>query len=87
MRGVAPEIAAAARHVGERHRANQAGLVAYLQEHRHLRNDLGPDEALDIVWALPSYDLYRGLVVEQRWPAERYQNWLAGILAATRLRH
>jgi AcrR family transcriptional regulator len=82
---ITPEIAAVARLVGSRRRANQARLITYLREHRHLRNDLEPDEATDIVWALTSYDLYRALVAEQRWPADRYQSWLADTLAGSLL--
>ena len=82
---VAPEIAAAARQVESRRRANQARLITYLREQRLLRNDLAPDEATDIIWALTSYDLYRALVAEQHWPASRYQDWLADTLAESLL--
>lgn len=89
MRGAAavtPEIAAAARQVESRRHANQARLVADLAEHRVLRQDLDPSHATDIVWALTSYDLYRALVTGRHWPEERYQDWLAGTLAACLLR-
>src|SRR5215469_9026779 len=86
----APELelmrAAAARQVDSRRHANQARLVAYLAEHGALREDLDPGQATDIVWALTSYDLYRALVTGRRWPEERYQDWLAGTLAACLLR-
>jgi AcrR family transcriptional regulator len=78
---VAPEIAAVARQVESRRRANQVRLVTYLREQQVLRSDLTPDEVTDIVWALTSYDLYRALVAEQHWPADRYQSWLAETLA------
>lgn len=84
MRGaatVAPEIAAVARQVESRRRANQARLITYLREQRVLRKDLAPDEAIDIAWALTSYDVYRALVGEQQWPSRRYQDWLANTLA------
>ena len=84
MRGtaaVAPEIADVARQVESRRRANQARLISYLQEQRLLRNHLAPDEATDVIWALTSYDLYRALVGERGWPADRYQDWLADALA------
>ena len=84
MRGaatVAPEIAAVAQSVDSRRRANQARLIAYLSERRVLRTDLAPDEAIDVAWTLTSYDVYRALVSEQRWPAARYQAWLASALA------
>jgi AcrR family transcriptional regulator len=85
MRGAAavtPEIAAVARQVGSRRRANQSRLVDYLVQQRVLRTGLTADEATDIVWALTSYDVYRALVAERNWPADRYQCWLAGTLAA-----
>jgi hypothetical protein len=84
MRGaatVAPEIAAVARLVDSRRRANQARLIAFLSERGVLRADLGPEEAVDIAWTLTSYDVYRALVSEQRWPPDRYREWLAGALA------
>jgi len=84
MRGaaaVAPEITAVAQQVESRRRANQARLAAYLQEQGLLRNDLAPEEVTDIIWALTSYDLYRALIGERHWPADRYQTWLADTLA------
>jgi len=77
---IAPEIAAAARQVESRRRANQARLVAFFREKGVLREDLDADQATDIIWALTSYDLYRALVNEQHWPADRYQDWLAATL-------
>ena len=68
MRGaaaVAPEIAAVARQVESRRRANQDLLVTRLADEGQLRKDLTPAEATDILWALSSYDLYRALVTEQ----------------------
>jgi AcrR family transcriptional regulator len=84
MRGaavVAPEVAAVAGQVGSRRRANQARLVSWLDDSGLLRPGLPPGEAIDIVWALTGYDLFRALVTEQRWPADRYQAWLAETLA------
>jgi AcrR family transcriptional regulator len=79
---VAPEIAAVARQVGSRRRGNQARLVSWLQERKLLRDGLQPGEAIDIVWALTGYDLYRALVTERGWPPEHYQTWLAETLAS-----
>lgn len=78
---VAPEVAAVAEQIGSRRRANQARLVSWLDGAGRLRPGLAPGEATDIVWALTGYDLFRALVTEQRWPADRYQAWLAGTLA------
>jgi AcrR family transcriptional regulator len=88
MRGaaaVAPEVTAVAQQIESRRRANQARLAAYLDERGLLRSDLAPDEATDIIWALTSYDVYRALIGERHWPADRYQAWLAATLATTLL--
>jgi AcrR family transcriptional regulator len=78
---VAPELADVARQVEARRRQNQARLIAFLREQGALRHGLSLEEATDVLWALTSYDLYRMLVVEQRWEPERYETWLAQLLA------
>jgi AcrR family transcriptional regulator len=80
---VAPEVAAVARQVESRRRANQTRLVDYLRDQGLLRDGLDADAATDIIWTLTSYDVYRSLVAERRWPADRYQGWLAATLAAS----
>lgn len=45
--------------------------------------DLTISKAHDILWAFTGRDLYRMLVVEQAWPSEEYENWLAQILIKT----
>ena len=77
---VAPELADLAREVELRRRHNQSYLVAYLQEQRMLRSDLSSEEVTDVLWTLTSYDLYRMLVIERGWPAERYESWLTDLL-------
>lgn len=77
---VAPELADLARDIEMRRRQNQSRLVAYLNEHRMLRQGLPLEEATDVLWTLTSYDLYRMLVVERGWPPERYETWLAQLL-------
>lgn len=77
---VAPELADLARDIEMRRRQNQSRLVAYLNEHRMLRQGLPLEEATDVLWTLTSYDLYRMLVVERGWPPERYETWLAHLL-------
>jgi hypothetical protein len=76
----APELADVARQIEARRRQNQARLVASLREQGVLRTGLSFEEATDVLWALTSYDLYRMLVVEQRWVPERYETWLAQLL-------
>jgi AcrR family transcriptional regulator len=77
---VAPELANLAQQVEARRHQNQARLIASLHEAGALRHDLEAEEATDVLWALTSYDLYRMLVVEQRWEPERYESWLAQLL-------
>jgi AcrR family transcriptional regulator len=77
---VAPELADLAQQVEARRRQNQGRLMASLHEQGMLRPGLSFEEATDVLWALTSYDLYRILVVEQRWEPMRYETWLAQIL-------
>ena len=77
---VAPELTDLAQQVEARRRENQARLVASLHEQGALRPGLSLEEATDVLWALTSYDLYRMLVVERGWEAERYETWLAQLL-------
>ena len=78
--GVAPELAELARQVEARRRQNQTRLIAYLDERRLLRHGLSFEEAVDVLWTLTSYDLYRMLVVERRWDSDHYESWLAKLL-------
>jgi hypothetical protein len=77
---VVPELADVARQIETRRRQNQVRLIASLREQGALRPGLSLEEATDVLWALTSYDLYRMLVVEQRWEPERYETWLAQLL-------
>jgi AcrR family transcriptional regulator len=78
---VDPELGELARQIGQRRRQNQAKLIAYLHESGALRAGLDPERATDELWALTSYDLYRQFVVELRWGRDRYEAWLADVLA------
>lgn len=78
---VAPELAEVARQIEVRRRQNQARLIASLHRRGTLRSGLSLEEATDVLWAITSYDLYRMLVIEQRWRPERYETWLAELLA------
>jgi AcrR family transcriptional regulator len=77
---VAPELAELGSLVESRRRENQARLMASLDEQGVLHPHLSLEEAIDVLWALTSYDLYRMLVVEQRWEPVRYETWLAQLL-------
>ncbi|MDX6427760.1 MAG: hypothetical protein QOE54_126 [Streptosporangiaceae bacterium] len=55
-------------------------LAAVLDQRGALRPDLTVDEAADVLWLLNDSAPYHRLVVEQRWPAARYESWLADTL-------
>ncbi|GAC1378098.1 MAG: hypothetical protein NVSMB33_01420 [Ktedonobacteraceae bacterium] len=76
---VAPELADLTQQI-------EARLIVSLREQGTLHPDLSFEEATDVLWALTSYDLYRMLVVEQSWEPERYETWLAQLLAQHLLR-
>jgi AcrR family transcriptional regulator len=79
---VDPELAAQERDKeGIRYEA-QAAVIAYLVEVSRLRPDLDVAAARDILWALTGRDVYRMLVLERRWDADRYQSWLESTLDA-----
>jgi AcrR family transcriptional regulator len=83
---VAPELADLARQIEARRRQNQTRLITFLQEQDRVRRDLSFEEAVDVLWALTSYGLYRMLVVEQGWTPERYETWLGQALIEQLLR-
>ncbi len=79
--GVAPELAELAAEIALRRRGLQGRLAAYLSERRMLRRDLSVEEAMDVLWTLGSFDVYRLLVIERHWAPERYEAWLTQSLS------
>jgi AcrR family transcriptional regulator len=70
------------RHAGaEDRRRDQAPIARYLKRRGLLRSDLSERQAIDILWLYSSADVYRLLVHDSRWPADRYEQWLAHTLA------
>jgi AcrR family transcriptional regulator len=67
-----PEIAALLEEISaarlERMTLNARGLF----DAGHLRPDITPEQAADILWTYSSPELYDLLVIRRRWPAERY---------------
>jgi AcrR family transcriptional regulator len=84
---VDPELADLARRIEARRRHNQSYLLTDLHEQGALSNKLSPEEAIDILWSLTGYDLYRMLVIECGWEAEFYENWLGQLLLDRLLQH
>jgi AcrR family transcriptional regulator len=72
-----PQIAALAERSDEGRREGMAQFVSVLRAAGHLRSDVDPEHATDIVWALTDPHLYRRLVTKRGWAAADYQRWLA----------
>lgn len=64
-----------------RQRQEGQGLIARsLARASALRPKLRERDAGDIIHALMSPEIYRLLVLDRGWPADRYERWLTGIL-------
>jgi AcrR family transcriptional regulator len=59
----------------------QGRIARSLARARVLRPGLRERDAADLVHALMSPELYRLLVIDRGWAPERYERWLASILA------
>ena len=59
----------------------QGQIARALARHRSLKEGVGERDAVDVIHALMSPEMYRLLVIDRRWPPERYQQWLATTLA------
>src|SRR4051794_12516198 len=51
----------------------------------HLRPGVTTSEARDVLWTYNSAELYRLLVIERAWSANRYFRWVAAALTAALL--
>jgi AcrR family transcriptional regulator len=62
--------------------ANQRTIANRLHELGALSSGTSIDAAADLLWLYTSPDVYRMLVVERRWSAERYRAWFRSAVAA-----
>ncbi|MEX2256466.1 MAG: TetR/AcrR family transcriptional regulator [Acidimicrobiia bacterium] len=58
----------------------QSQIVHAVARSGSLREGLQEDDAVDLIHALMSPEVYRLLVVDRSWPPERYQQWLSTTL-------
>jgi AcrR family transcriptional regulator len=79
--GSDPEAAALLADIRGQRDQGQRQIVRALQRMHALRTDVKTRDADDRVHALMSPEIYRLLVVERGWTAERYRAWLASTLA------
>jgi AcrR family transcriptional regulator len=85
VRGAASSDPAIAGLHGQRQRAryaNQKTVAKRLQELGALPDQTGVDTAADLLWINTSTDIYRMLVIERHWSAERYRAWFRSTVAA-----
>lgn len=64
---------------------NSSGVLAMVVGSPRRRQDLSNDEIRDTFLALTSLTLYRMLVKERGWAAERYEQWLGDLLIVSLL--
>lgn len=77
------EIAALRKELGARRLSDTRTMAASLDEKHALMPGLSVEEAVDLLWALGSAELFRLLVVDRHWPPARYERWLASTLATS----
>lgn len=65
--------------------AGVTAFVTHLGAQGVLRPGLSIAQAADACWALTGPQLFTQLTADRGWPPGTYQDWLAGILAATLL--
>lgn len=90
VRGAAtadPEIAAMLQELAGGRLTDARTVAQTLATKRALAAGVTVERATDLLWALCSHDLYRMLVVEQHWPPEDYERWLASSLIHSLLDH
>jgi AcrR family transcriptional regulator len=76
-----PDAAAILAELTRQRQEGQGRVIAALARSKALRAGMTARDGGDIVHALASPELYRLLVVDRGWSAERYERWLAGTLA------
>jgi AcrR family transcriptional regulator len=84
VRGAAASDPAIAELHQQRQRArhaNQRTIASRLHELGALPKDTTVDAAADLLWLYTSTDIYRMLVIERRWSAERYRRWFRSAVA------
>ena len=63
--------------------ANQKTIANRLHELGALPDGTSIDAAADLLWLYTSTDIYRMLVIERRWSAQRYRTWFRSAVAAS----
>ena len=78
--GSDPAAAELLNEIQHRRNRGQSQIAHALDRSRSLREGLQEHDAVDLVHALMSPEVYRLLVVDRSWPPDKYQQWLATTL-------
>jgi hypothetical protein len=84
-RAADPEIAAIYQQQRQDRYKDERRLARCLARKRALRAGLSEAQAADIIWAIATTRTYRALVGERSWSIDRYERWLADLLACALL--
>ncbi len=76
-----PELAEVWTQLEDERLAGMTRFAQPLADRGVLRAGLSVEEARDVLWTLNSLAVHELLVVQRRWPPERYRDWLAATLA------
>jgi AcrR family transcriptional regulator len=79
-RVIAPKLAKLQQQREDLRYERQERMIVSLRQAGRLREPLDDATARDIFWMLTGRDVYRMLVRERRWSAQKYQDWLADTL-------
>jgi hypothetical protein len=71
-----PDAAALLEDQNRQRQAGQGRIARSLARAGALRPGLRERDAVDLIYALLSPEVYRLLVLDRGWPPERYQRWL-----------
>ena len=60
--------------------SGQSQIVHALARSGSLRDGVREEEAMDLIHAIMSPEVYRLLVIDRGWPPEKYESWLGATL-------
>ena len=79
--GADPEAAALLEELTSQRREGQRMVARSLARSGALRPGLRERDAVDVIHALMSPEVYRLLVLDRHWKPQRYERWLTGLLS------
>ena len=77
---LAPEFKELEQERENRRYLRQEETIKIMIKEKSLMKGLTKSKARDILWAFTGRDMYRMLVIEQKWTSDEYENWLADLL-------